>query len=1672
MKNLYKIGLVILFLIGTMVLAIRADAAEISESRTGAATSYTVSQTPMGYALYKSTETETSPYFAADKLSYVIEKISGESSTASIFFSSVTTEEEITISAGAYTLQGKLSFIGDGFITVNGASLFLSEAEISSENIGIRVKKGSLCIADSSIFAIYSAIVMDYFSSSELTIESGEIFSSSSEALKLSAGSTKIKGGEIKSTGGEGIHSSATLILVGEPSVIGVDYDIIASSPVTLSDEDTSYKGKCKLKYCAEFSKGEIAIVAYGAAPESEDRIELYDNLGHRINVKYYDSFFFQNEKNFLTAFVPYEVKIIDGEESKIQYKLFGETLDAPTLTEKVGYEFAGWREGSPDGELYEPNLPIVSDLELYSSYNLIAPRFSFLSLSFTYDAELHYLTLRELSHPLLSEGVISYRWFKDGEELSYHGGQLPIKSVSDSGKYKCLFTFSYKSDSLTVETPAVSVTVTKAVISPPSIPMLEYNGEMQYPDISSLSLYTVEREGAVNAGVYPVKITLTDPENYSFSGSEESEITVDFIIKKANNLWIEEPSVRDFYFWQTPSPIGTSKFGEIKYSFSLSEDGDFSENAPSEVGSYYMKASIEETENYTGLVYPLIPVLVLDDTVEALYIIFPAAKSNYVAFESFDTEGLSVAVGYVSGRELLISVSELSIDYHSGENHLLYGDKSVVLSYGGASVLHPVSVSLAEYDISSVVFEDCSFEYSGGYQAPIFSAVLPVGLDRIPLTAEVVGGGTGVGSYGIRLVFASQSKNYRIPEPITKVMTVQPKNVDVIWENLSFVYDGTPKQPTAYYTDLNGRKIPLTVSGARSYAGSYEAKTVIFDSNYKADNTTAYFTVLKADYDLSGVFWSTSNLTYNGTEQKVTLLGLPEGVSVIGYSDNRAVNAGSYKANATLSYDTVNYNQPSIAPFSWSIIPAVYDESCMEFLDGEFVYDGEEHFPILSGNLPVGLDGSSPTYSFSVGVTNVFEGSVAVRIDFKTDSVNYLAPESRERFVRILPKGITVVWSETSFVYNSSLLFPSAVADECEITVLGAKSDAGIYTALAKALDSNYKVLNAECEYEILKAENFWKKEPSIEGIYESGSLSPVGEAAFGITEYIYSSDKKNEIALPKTAGTYYFMAASEGDENHHPINCEWIEFEIVEVVPIGFFVTLNRTEFLTLDVLSSTDFTAYVLCNDSTTVEVPFSEIGISYENGDRLSLSDGRVRFSYLGFSAENEISIIKRDYDLSGVVWNGVHGVYDGNEKYASLTGLPEGVSVTSYVGNGVKNAGIYIVKALLSYDSENYNEPHVPDAVMTVEKQLIIPPDIESVEYSGMPIVPVITDSPLYSWVSSEEKDAGVYPVTYTVTDFSNYSFEGGTETLTKEYEIKRRKLKIKISDIELYLFGKQSEANFEIVEGEVAPTDSLYPSYQIGGSSVTALFDDPNYDIDIIDGEIIDYNRLSPEDTGKMILIVSLFLVFIVALVLIFLNRKKLYAYYRRTFDRGNREFIPSMPVLAEDSEEKRYMVDTKNKETFEVDTEAREQREVSEEENIKEDLNEIKSDTTTVIDATYADSAISDSLAKDLIRKDSEIETEGDKKRVINVDTLSRSFSSGDRVDINLLKKKSLIPYDTGYIKVLARGIIDKPLTVYANDFSLSAVKMIALSGGKSVKVGTATKFRLRSKGDFEKKT
>lgn len=71
-------------------------------------------------------------------------------------------------------------------------------------------------------------------------------------------------------------------------------------------------------------------------------------------------------------------------------------------------------------------------------------------------------------------------------------------------------------------------------------------------------------------------------------------------------------------------------------------------------------------------------------------------------------------------------------------------------------------------------------------------------------------------------------------------------------------------------------------------------------------------------------------------------------------------------------------------------------------------------------------------------------------------------------------------------------------------------------------------------------------------------------------------------------------------------------------------------------------------------------------------------------------------------------------------------------------------------------------------------------------------------------------------------------------------------------------------------------------------------------------------------------------------------------------------------------------------------------------------------------------------------------------KRGTINIDTLSKAFAPNDVINIEVLKERGMLPKKVMEYKVLARGMLNKPLIVEANEFSLDAVKMIVLTGGK----------------------
>lgn len=125
-------------------------------------------------------------------------------------------------------------------------------------------------------------------------------------------------------------------------------------------------------------------------------------------------------------------------------------------------------------------------------------------------------------------------------------------------------------------------------------------------------------------------------------------------------------------------------------------------------------------------------------------------------------------------------------------------------------------------------------------------------------------------------------------------------------------------------------------ISYAHSEAGPYQAEPILITNAtagavtvwYKVE-ATGYDTVIsnstvtisKATYDMSGVAWDyVGPFEGDGAVKTVTLTNLPAGVTA-SYKDNTATRPGTYTAQATLTYDTTNYEPPlGVADLIWTI--------------------------------------------------------------------------------------------------------------------------------------------------------------------------------------------------------------------------------------------------------------------------------------------------------------------------------------------------------------------------------------------------------------------------------------------------------------------------------------------------------------------------------------------------------------------------------------------------------------------------------------------------------------------------------------------------------------------------------------------------------------------------------
>ncbi len=1599
MRRSHFLTVIILVIFFILAGGIQASALE--------STSYTVAYSEEKYVL---SGDKTSEY---DSVQALIDELP---SGSSVDFSGVSLDGRVVINK-PLTITGTLSSSYDVIIE-EGADVTLNATVTFLSGANLRIRGGRATVSGGLISGSSGAVKLEGMSSGSFLMTGGRLYSRGADSpLVVRKGTAAISKGSLENPLGAAVENYGTLSLGRGAIFTSAEYGIYTEEPIYLSYLGESFMGSVEIRYGGTFGKGTLTPIALSCDQGHRDRISVTDKDGLTETLEYFDSYSGFDEKRFLGVYKPYTVKYtVGGVEYGEEKRLAGERLLGIDSPDVPGYKFSIWCTDESCERPYNAADAVVGDITLYGKYTLTPPNFTLSSKYTVYDGDKHTLTFTTLNHPLSEEGFYSFVWVaEDGREVSY-SSELPYRDVKDSGRYKCIISFYHGRDSVTVETPFIELSIAKGVIDPPEASSVIYNGRVQYPEIDESAHYRFPKEDYVEAGKYYITFTLLSPENYRWSVTEDESVDVLFEIKRADNIWLDELRASDTYFGKPLCYCAVAKYGEVKYLFSDSPYGVYNEEAPHAVGRYYVIAVVEEGKSYTGMRSEPIELSVLEDAPISLTVLTPPEKVEYVAFERFDLSGLTFTVTHMSGEEKTVSARELTVYYQTDPGCLRYGDSAVIAEYHGIRATVPVTVSKAVYTLEDIITE-LSFTFDGTYKGYPELVGLPIGIDGIPLTYTATGGGASVGDYSVIITFSTSSRDYEIPSPVNATVTVEPLTREVVWNTCDFTYDGGVKCPTAYFTDITGNKVPLHVEGGAITAGSgYSAIAVSDDRNYRLVSDTCIFNIAKADYDMSSVRWSESSFIYNGEERNVVLTGLPHGVSAVGYTDNAYVNAGVYYASVTLGYDKTNYNPPHVERHEWRISKADYDTSGFTFTDAEYVYDGSVHYPALSGQMPIGFDGIPLTYSFSRGVRSVLD-SPYVLIEFSTESDNYNVPEHVIAAVKISPMPIEVTWSDSSFTYNGDVQGPIAEYPDCKIRTEGGAVAVGEYTAYASSLDPDYRVTNGEYTYRIVRAGNSFLVEPKIEDIFFGRKPSPEGEAVGGEVVFRYYSDPecRNECE-PISPGTYYVRAYSDGGQNYSYLESDIMVFRIIEVIPIGIDVTVRERDYRAFERLSYSDIVCVCRRNDGTSFNLEPDELTISYESGDSLLVGKGRVRIEYGELVTFLDIDVKRAVLDTSHAVWVNTEHVYDGYLKSPVLTGLPEGVRVIDILGDEAYVAGEYVLSAILEYDTANYEPPSIPTGVLRIKKQTVTPDSLGEAVYNGMPQTPTVTSAYYYVCPVEEYVSVGEYRIQLKLKDDANYVLSGdGYAT----FKIVPREVSILINDVSVYLFEEPVGDGYRVTSGEIIEGDDLDLEYIFTGLSVSAVSHNPNYKVEVTRGRA-KYLIIPNRYVTRALLIC---LAVSVLLLLLFL-------YVIKHRDR----FLSPVTV----------------KEGIDAPGESVHKKRLA-----ASNVLRLESGSFSSVDRERADELITNSIARTLVRRtDETVVTPGRKRAVINVDTLSENFDRGDRVDINILKEKGLVPIDAGYYKVLARGTLDKPLVIYANDFSISAVKMIALTGGEVYKL------------------
>lgn len=553
-------------------------------------------------------------------------------------------------------------------------------------------------------------------------------------------------------------------------------------------------------------------------------------------------------------------------------------------------------------------------------------------------------------------------------------------------------------------------------------------------------------------------------------------------------NEWVTAPSIEGWTFGQTASaPAGQAKYGEIIFTYASSEDSPFEAAPPSHAGSWYLKAEVAETPDYTGL-SAIVPFTVaqaestlviltesLDKTYDGEPPVVPEVQktgsAKDVRFQWQKNNGsewvpLTDASVHV-GEYKVIAILDGDTNYTSASAEKTFTISVAENTWTETPAIADITYGTAPAPTAKAAFGTVQFTYSstqdGTYgelpeNAPVGTWYLKA---EVPSTEDYS---------GLSTILEFHITKAKAPEP-------------VIPEGL------TSRQDALLYS--------ITLSGGWGWLNSSQRVSV------DSEGYMARLMVDDQNYDYSEV----------------------EGYNADGHYVDRlipvAVAQGTNTWTEELTIDDWTYGETPSAPSA----KAAHGDVIFTYgasVDGTFT----DQVPTQAGIWYV--KATVPASDAYAELTQTDEFVIRKAVP-APDLPKLQASYGQSLRALTLPEGFA--WDDPSLAVGA----------------VGTRSFTASYTPKDTA---NYESLSGlKLSVTVQKADNQWTEEPAVKGwTYGSKANTPTAKTTFGTPYFVYSSkeDGTYSTTVPSTAGTWYLKGITDGTENYNETVSKAVAFTI----------------------------------------------------------------------------------------------------------------------------------------------------------------------------------------------------------------------------------------------------------------------------------------------------------------------------------------------------------------------------------------------------------------------------------------------------------------------------------------------------------------------------------------------